>query len=182
MEMKKKAAGDENIPARKHSISAKCGKHDKTCIPQNATAALQEAATTEKKKPLPPESAALMKKYKEIAAIVSYENYVVFRMADGHKNVVRMTFSVMMDNVRHDYFIQIQEFKLINICQMEDICPKKEPTWIELTSNERYNIAKDYRANVLYVLEQMKDYKRIRDARYTKRHKKKFSSKYDHCI
>jgi hypothetical protein len=121
----------------------------------------------------------LKKNFRIVIAIISCGNYTKIIKNKDKSDCPRLPFGKILPCLRKDYYVQIQEYKVINMLSVAEVDSATIPKWVKLTHGERYNITKDFRTNFLHVLPQILKFIRIREQREKRRHKKLFSSKFD---
>jgi hypothetical protein len=121
----------------------------------------------------------LKKNFRIVIAIISCGNYTKIIKNKDKSDCPRLPFGKILPCLRKDYYLQVQEYKVINILHVLEVDSAQIPKWVKLIDGERYNISKDFRTNFLHVLPQIHKYIRIREQREKRCHKNLFSSKFD---
>jgi hypothetical protein len=121
----------------------------------------------------------LNKQNRQVVAIISWGNYSKIIKAKGPCDLPRIPFGMIQPRLRKDYYLQIQEYKVINIQHVDKVDSAEVPKWVKLTTGECYNISKDFRTNFLNMLPQIRNFIRINFEKEKRCHIKLFSSKYD---
>jgi hypothetical protein len=121
----------------------------------------------------------LKKNFRIVIAIISCGNYTQIIKNKDKSDWPRLPFGKILPCLRKDYYLQVQEFKVINMLHVSEVDSAQIPKWVKLINGECYNITKDFRTNFLHVLPQIRKSIRIAEQREKRGHKKCFSSKYD---